>query len=65
MEQEIGRIKKSEKKEIVVRVDEYKGEKGVTIREWVHGKKFDGFTKSGTRIPFVKWIEFKELVNRV
>jgi len=65
MEQEFGRIKKSDKIEIVVRRDEYKGSDGITIREFVHGEKYQGFTKSGTRIPIEKWPEFKKIVNSI
>ncbi len=65
MEQEFGRITKSEKKEIVVRIDEYKGTRGVTIREFINGEKYKGFTKRGTRIPIEKWQEFKKVINSV
>jgi hypothetical protein len=65
MEEEIGRIKKSDTTDVVIRVDEFKGEKGVTIREYLTSEKYTGFTKNGTRIPADKWEEFKELVNKV
>jgi len=65
MEEEIGRIKKSESTEIVVKVDDYGGEKGVTIREFLTTERYTGFTKQGTRIPAEKWKEFKELVDKI
>ena len=65
MEKEIGRIKKSDKTEIVIKIDDFTGEEGVTIREYVTTEKYTGFTKQGTRIPKEKWNEFKEIVNKV
>ncbi len=54
MEKDIGKIKKNPETEIVVRVDDYGGKKGLTIREFVSSEKYTGFTKSGTRIPAEK-----------
>jgi len=65
MEKDIGRIKKNSTTEVVVRIDEYKGKKGVTIREFVTGDKYTGFTKSGTRIPAENFIEFREMINKI
>ena len=65
MEEEIGRIKKSDTTDVVVKVDDYGGQKGVTIREFLTSEKYTGFTKQGTRIPAEKWEEFKLLVNKV
>lgn len=65
MEEEIGRIKKSETTEIVIKVDDYGGEKGVTIREYLTSERYTGFTKQGTRIPADKWKEFKEVINKI
>jgi len=64
-EKDIGKIKKNEATEIIVRVDEYGGKKGVTIREFLTSEKYTGFTKSGTRIPAEKFIEFRDLVNSI
>ena len=64
MDEEVGRIKKSDTTEIVIKVDDYGGQKGVTIREFLTSEKYTGFTKQGTRIPAEKW-EFKEMVNKV
>ena len=65
MEEEIGKIKKSELTDIVIRIDDYGGKKGVTIREYMTSERFTGFTKNGTRIPTEKWEEFKTLVNKI
>jgi len=64
-EQEIGRIKKTDSTEIIIKLNEYKGEKGVDIREYITTPKYTGYTKSGTRIPMEKLKDFKELVNKV
>lgn len=65
MDRDIGRIKKNEETEIVIRVDSYGGKPGVTIREFVTSQKYSGFTKSGTRISADKFLEFRELINSV
>ena len=62
---EYGRIKKNNNTEIVVRVDKYKDELGVTIREFITSQRYTGFTKSGTRIPADKWEDFKKIVNSI
>ena len=64
-EKEIGRIKKTESTSVVVRINEFQGEQGVDIREFVETTKYTGLTKKGTRIPKSKWNEFKELINKV
>ncbi len=65
MDEEVGRVKKSDTTEIVIKVDDYGGQKGVTIREYLTSEKYTGFTKQGTRIPAEKWEEFKELIKKV
>ncbi|MDP3026175.1 MAG: PC4/YdbC family ssDNA-binding protein [Nanoarchaeota archaeon] len=65
MEKEIGKIKKNETTNIIVRVDEYKGKKGLTIREFVTSEKYTGFTKSGTRIPADEYLNFRDMINSV
>jgi hypothetical protein len=64
-EKEIGRIKKTESTSVVVRINEFQGEQGVDIREFVETTKYTGLTKKGTRIPKRMWNEFKELINKV
>jgi hypothetical protein len=65
VEKELGKIKKNDSTEIFVRLDDYGGRKGVTIREFVTSEKYTGFTKSGTRIPADKFLEFREIINSV
>lgn len=64
-EQEIGRLKKTDSTSVVVRINEFQGEKGVDIREYVETNKYTGLTKKGTRIPASKWPEFKALIDKV
>jgi hypothetical protein len=64
-EKEIGRIKKTDSTSVVVRINEFQGEQGADIREFVETVKYTGLTKKGTRIPKSKWNEFKELINKV
>ena len=65
MEKDIGKIKKSETTDVVVRIDDFGGKTGLTIREFVTGDRYTGFTKSGTRIPAEKFLDFRELINSV
>ena len=63
MENEIGRIKKSEQKEIVITKNEYKGKVGINIREYITSEKYTGWSKSGIRIPEELWNEFMKILN--
>lgn len=65
MEKDIGKIKKNENTEIVVRIDDFGGKAGLTIREYVTGDRYTGFTKSGTRISAENFPAFKELINSI
>ena len=67
MEKDIGKIIKNSATDIIVRIDDFGGKVGLTIREFVNGLDggYKGFTKSGTRIPADKFLEFRELVNSV
>ncbi len=51
MEKDIGRVRKNETSEIVVRIDDFGGRRGLTIREFVTSERYTGFTKAGVRIP--------------
>ena len=57
MEKDIGKIEKNEQTAIVVRVDDYGGKPGVTVREFVTSERYTGFTKQGTRIPAEKFLD--------
>jgi hypothetical protein len=65
MEKDIGKIKKNNNTDIIVRVDDYGGKKGITIREFTTSEKYTGFTKSGTRIPVEAFLQFRELINTI
>lgn len=67
MEKDIGKIKKNENTDIVIRVDDFGGKLGLTIREFTNDSRtgYKGFTKSGTRIPAEKFLEFREIINSI
>ena len=65
MEKDIGKIKKNDATDIIIRVDDYGGKTGITIREYTKTEKYTGFTKSGTRIPADHFLEFRELINSI
>ena len=65
MEKDIGKIKKNNTTDILIRIDDFAGKKGVTIREYVTSDKYTGFTKAGTRIPAAEFLAFRELLNTI
>ena len=65
MEKDVGKVKKNETTEIIIRIDEYKGKKGLTIREYVTSEKYTGFSKSGTRIPADEFLNFRDMINSI
>jgi hypothetical protein len=65
MEKDIGKIKKNDTTEIIVRVDDFGNRKGLTIREFVTSDRYTGFTKSGVRILSGDFGKFKEMINSV
>ena len=65
MEKDIDRIEKSADTEIVIRIDDYGGKRGLTIREFVKSEKYTGFTKAGLRIPGDKFNIFKKAINSI
>ena len=65
MEKDIHRIPKNPDTDIVIRIDDYGGRKGLTIREYVKSERYTGFTKSGLRIPADKFKQFKEAINSI
>ena len=65
MEKDIGKIQKNNNTDIIVRIDDFKGKIGLTIREFTTSDTYKGFTKSGTRIPADKFLEFRELINSI
>lgn len=65
MDKEIDRIAKNQETDIVIRIDEFNGKRGVTIREFVKSERYTGFTKAGTRIPTDKFHLFKKAINSI
>ncbi|MDD2444677.1 MAG: hypothetical protein PHX15_00100 [Candidatus Nanoarchaeia archaeon] len=65
MEKDIGRIQKNPETDILIRIDDFGGKTGLTIREFVQSQKYTGFTKAGTRIPADKFEDFKKLINSI
>jgi hypothetical protein len=65
MEKDIGKLRKNDTSEIVIRVDDFGGRKGLTIREFVTSDRYTGFTKAGVRILSSDFEKFKEMINSV
>ncbi len=65
MEKDIGKINKREDTDIVIRVDDFAGKTGLTIREFVTSDRYTGFTKAGVRILSADFPKFKEMINSV
>ena len=65
MEKDIGKIKKNDKTDIIIRIDDFGGKTGLTIREYTTSERYTGFTKSGTRIAAESFKEFKHMINSI
>ena len=65
MEKDIGRIKKNDQSDIVIRIDDFGGKRGLTIREFVTSERYTGFTKAGVRIQASDFLKFKEMLNSI
>tara|TARA_Y100000296_G_scaffold79163_1_gene102761 strand:- start:1058 stop:1366 length:309 start_codon:yes stop_codon:yes gene_type:complete len=65
MEKDIGKINKNDTTDILIRVDDFGGVKGVTVREFVTSERYTGFTKSGVRIMASDFPKFKEMINSI
>jgi len=65
MEQEFGRIRKSETTELVVRRTEFRGSAGIDIREYVTSERYTGWSKNGIRVPVEQWRSFKEILEKI
>ncbi|MAG11148.1 hypothetical protein CMI44_02455 [Candidatus Pacearchaeota archaeon] len=65
MEKDIGKIKKNDTSDIVVRIDDFGGKRGLTIREFVTSERYTGFTKAGVRILADDFLKFKEMINSI
>lgn len=65
MEKEIGKLPKNDQTDIVIRIDDFGGKRGLTIREFVTSDRYTGFTKAGTRISPENFQKFKEMINSI
>ncbi len=65
MEEEIGKITKDDQTNIIIRIDDFAGQKGVTIREFVTSDRYTGFTKAGVRIKAQDFQKFKDFINSI
>ena len=65
MEKDIDRIPKNQETDIVIRIDDFGGKAGLTIREFVRSERYTGFTKAGTRISAEHFKSFKQAINSI
>ena len=65
MEKDIGRIKKNDTTDVVIRIDDFGGRVGLTIREFVTSDRYTGFTKAGVRILSDDFPKFKEMIDSI
>lgn len=65
MDKDIDKIPKNADTDIIIRIDDFGGKRGVTIREFVRGERYTGFTKAGTRIPVDKFKAFRDAINSI
>ena len=65
MDKDVDRITKNADTDIVIRIDDFGGRRGVTIREFVRGERYTGFTKAGTKIPVEHFKAFKAAINSI
>ena len=65
MEKDLGKLKKNDTTEIVLRIDDFGGRTGLTIREFVTSEKYTGFTKAGVRIMAPDFKRFKDIINSI
>lgn len=65
MEKDIDKIPKNPETDIVIRIDDFGGKPGLTIREFVKSERYTGFTKAGVRIPAAYFKQFKEAINSI
>ncbi len=65
MEKDIGKLQKNDNTDIVIRIDDFGGRIGLTIREYVNSDRYTGFTKAGVRINAKDFSKFKEMINSI
>ena len=65
MEKDIGKINKNDTSDIIVRIDDFGGRTGLTIREFITSDRYTGFTKAGVRILAQDFLKFREMINSI
>ena len=65
MEKDIATIPKKPDTDLIIRIDDFGGVSGLTIREFVKSERYTGFTKAGTRISKENFVKFKEAINSI
>lgn len=65
MEKDIAKLPKNSETDVVIRIDDFGGRVGVTIREFVKSERYTGFTKAGTRISAENFAAFKQAINSI
>ena len=61
---ELGRVKRDDQVDIVIRKGEFMGKAYVDIREYLKAESFEGFTKRGIRIPADLYAELVTQMNK-
>jgi hypothetical protein len=61
---ELGRVKRDDQTDIVIRKGEFMGKAYVDIREYLKADSFEGFTKRGIRIPAELYTELVAQMNK-
>lgn len=65
MEKDIAKIPKKEDIDLIIRIDDFGGVPGLTIREFVKSDRYTGFTKAGTRVSKERFLEFQKAINSI
>lgn len=65
MEKDIGKLNKNNTSDIIIRIDDFGGRTGLTIREFVTSDRYTGFTKAGVRILAQDFLKFREMINSI
>ncbi len=65
MEKDIGKLEKNPTTEVIIRIDDFGGRKGLTIREFVKSEKYTGFTKAGVRISAKDFHKFRQMIDSI
>lgn len=62
---EIGRVQKGPTKYIIVRENEFKGHKGIDIREWYETVDGMQYTAKGVWVNVKFWDDLKKVIDKV